>query len=82
MQYKPVVYSNSVQSMLAIIRAMGTLGIDFEDPTRQVTLRTFNPTMISESYGKLIKEILGSYGKFWEVTVSFGKLRELTVSYG
>ena len=69
MQYKPVVYSNSVQSMLAIIRAMGTLGIDFEDPTRQVTFCTFNPAVISERYGKLIKEIMVSFGK---LQVSYG----------
>ena len=36
-QYKPVVYSNTIQSMLAIIRAMGTLNIEFTNPERQVS---------------------------------------------
>ena len=36
-QYKPVVYSNTIQSMLAIIRAMGTLNIEFANPERQVS---------------------------------------------
>ena len=35
-QYKPVVYSNTIQSMLAIIRALGTLSIEFSVPDRQV----------------------------------------------
>jgi len=33
-QYKPVVYSNAVQSMVAILRAMGHLQIDFSNPDR------------------------------------------------
>ena len=36
-QYKPVVYSNTIQSLVAIIRAMGTLHIDFGDPDREVS---------------------------------------------
>lgn len=36
-QYKVVVYSNTIQSIMAIIRAMGRLKIDFGDPTRAVS---------------------------------------------
>ena len=36
-QYKQVVYSNTIQSMIAIIRAMGTLKIDFGHPDRAVS---------------------------------------------
>ena len=35
-QYKPVVYSNTIQSLVAIIRAMGTLNITFGDADREV----------------------------------------------
>lgn len=35
-QYKAVVYSNTIQSIIAIIRAMGRLKIDFADATRAV----------------------------------------------
>lgn len=35
-QYKPVVYSNTIQSLVAIIRAMGTLNIAFADAEREV----------------------------------------------
>lgn len=36
-QYKAVVYSNTIQSIIAIIRAMGRLKIDFADATRAVS---------------------------------------------
>lgn len=35
-QYKVVVYSNTIQSIIAIIRAMGRLKVDFGDPARAV----------------------------------------------
>ena len=38
LQYKPVVYSNTIQSMIAIIRAMGQLKIDFGARERAVSL--------------------------------------------
>lgn len=34
-QYKPVVYSNTVQSLVAILRAMGNLSIPFGDSARE-----------------------------------------------
>ena len=40
-QYKPVVFSNTIQSMQAIIRAMGTLKIDYGHPDRAVCLIFF-----------------------------------------
>jgi hypothetical protein len=36
-QYRPVVYSNTIQSLMAIIRAMGQLRIDFAEPGRAVS---------------------------------------------
>ena len=36
-QYKAVVYSNTIQSIIAIIRAMGRLKIDFADSARAVS---------------------------------------------
>ena len=39
-QYKPVVYSNAVQSMVAILKAMGHLQIDFSNPDRAVSMDT------------------------------------------
>lgn len=37
LQYQPVVFSNTIQSLMAIIRAMGQLRIDFRDPQRAVS---------------------------------------------
>uniref|UniRef100_A0A8C6USG7 Guanine nucleotide-binding protein G(i) subunit alpha-2 n=1 Tax=Neogobius melanostomus TaxID=47308 RepID=A0A8C6USG7_9GOBI len=34
-QYRAVVYSNTIQSIMAIVRAMGSLKIDYSDPARQ-----------------------------------------------
>lgn len=34
-QYKPVVYSNTIQSMVAILRAMPNLGINFSNNERE-----------------------------------------------
>lgn len=40
-QYKPVVYSNTIQSLAAIVRAMDTLGLEYGDKERKVsTTRT------------------------------------------
>ena len=35
-QYRPVVYSNTVQSLAAIIRGMDSIGINFHNPSRRV----------------------------------------------
>lgn len=40
-QYRPVVYSNTIQSLMAIIRAMGQLKIDFADSSRAVCINSF-----------------------------------------
>lgn len=37
-KYTPVVYSNAIQSLMAIIRAMGTLRIDFADSSKAVSI--------------------------------------------
>jgi guanine nucleotide-binding protein G(i) subunit alpha len=43
--YRPVVYSNTIQSLLAIISAMSKLRIDFADRSRLVSL-TMMPQFI------------------------------------
>jgi guanine nucleotide-binding protein G(o) subunit alpha len=39
-QYKPVVYSNTIQSLAAIVRAMDTLGLEYGDKERKVSVST------------------------------------------
>ena len=36
LEYKSVIYGNVLQAVLAIIRAMSTLGIDYAEPSRAV----------------------------------------------
>ena len=36
-QYRPVVYSNTIQSLVAILRAMPNLGISFGNNEREVS---------------------------------------------
>ena len=38
--YKPVIYSNAIQSLMAIIKAMQQLSIDFGDTERSVTVNS------------------------------------------
>uniref|UniRef100_A0A8C2SNV9 G protein subunit alpha o1 n=1 Tax=Coturnix japonica TaxID=93934 RepID=A0A8C2SNV9_COTJA len=45
-QYKPVVYSNTIQSLAAIVRAMDTLGIEYGDKERRDT-EPFSPELLS-----------------------------------
>jgi guanine nucleotide-binding protein G(o) subunit alpha len=37
-QYRPVVYSNTIQSLVAILRAMPNLGVAFVSEDREVKL--------------------------------------------
>lgn len=41
-QFKPVVYSNTIQSLATILRAMETLGIEYADKDRTVCIHTFS----------------------------------------
>lgn len=45
-QYKPVVYSNTIQSLVAIIRAMGALHIQFADSEREVPVELWIYTLL------------------------------------
>lgn len=44
-QYKAVVYSNTIQSIMAIIKAMGNLQIDFGDSSRAVSALLLPPCL-------------------------------------
>ena len=71
-QYRPVVYSNTIQSLMAIIRAMGQLRINFADSTRAVvsllSLTNQHQLAISLAAGK------DTNGKFSPQVVELQKL--------
>lgn len=54
-QYKPVVYSNTIQSLMTIIRAMGQLNIDFENPIS--TVRTLFVFFIFEIRSAIYRSV-------------------------
>ena len=44
-QYRPVVYSNTIQSLVAILRAMPNLGIGFSTNEREVSFLSISSTL-------------------------------------
>ena len=42
-QYRPVVFSNTIQSLVAILRAMPNLGVAFADEEREVREKIKSP---------------------------------------
>jgi guanine nucleotide-binding protein G(i) subunit alpha len=48
LKYKPVVYSNTIQSLLAIIKAMGRLKLDFEERARVADAKTFLTEVVNQ----------------------------------
>uniref|UniRef100_A0A915DYU3 Uncharacterized protein n=1 Tax=Ditylenchus dipsaci TaxID=166011 RepID=A0A915DYU3_9BILA len=59
--YRPVVYSNTIQSMMAIIRAMGQLKVTFRNPTRSEDARQFFLLVQSTDEGELPPELASEY---------------------
>lgn len=45
-QYRPVVYSNTIQSLVAILRAMPNLNIQYGNNEREVSVSVFSYTLI------------------------------------
>lgn len=78
-QYRRVVYSNTIQSLMAIIRAMGHLKIDFADPSKTEIARQFFTYASAAEEGILIPEIVLLMKKLWAdagVQQSFSRSRE------
>jgi len=78
-QYKPVVYSNTIQSMQAIIRAMGTLKVDYGNPDRAEDARQLFALAMSVDDGELTHELVGIMKRLWGdegVQLCFGRSRE------
>lgn len=63
--YRPVVYSNTIQSMLAIIRAMGQLKISFKNPGGGEDARQFFLLAQSTEEGELPPELAAVMKRLW-----------------
>lgn len=78
-QYRPVVYSNTIQSLMAIIRAMGTLRIDFGNSQNVEAARQFFTFASAIEEGELTPELVSLMKKLWSdlgVQECFGRSRE------
>ncbi|XP_015276890.1 PREDICTED: guanine nucleotide-binding protein G(o) subunit alpha isoform X4 [Gekko japonicus] len=67
-QYKPVVYSNTIQSLAAIVRAMDTLGIEYGDKERRDDAGLLFLTAISLHAGHMTTEmssLLSAMMRLW-----------------
>lgn len=78
-QYRPVVYSNTIQSLMAIIRAMGQLRIDFADPSKTDIARQFFTYASAAEEGDLTLELVSLMKRLWAdhgVQQCFARSRE------
>jgi guanine nucleotide-binding protein G(o) subunit alpha len=79
-QYKPVVYSNTIQSLVAIIRAMGTLNIAFGDPDKESDAKMVLDVIARmEDTEPFSEELLAAMKRLWAdsgVQECFGRSNE------
>ncbi|EDO49692.1 predicted protein [Nematostella vectensis] len=78
-QYKQVVYSNTIQSMIAIIRAMGTLKIEFGHPDRADDAREMFALAGSMEDVKFTAELISIMKRLWSdsgIQACFARSRE------
>lgn len=67
---KPVVYSNCIHCMLAILRAMFHLQIEYENPERMVGFTNSNWMIISHGKRGLIR-LASPVGKLYPFGIDF-----------
>lgn len=66
-QFKPVVYSNTIQSLVAIIRAMTTLHIEFGDSEREADAKLILDVISRmEDTEPFTEEILAAMKRLWQ----------------
>ncbi|KAM3872017.1 guanine nucleotide-binding protein G(i) subunit alpha-3-like isoform 2-T2 [Diretmus argenteus] len=78
-QYKVVVYSNTIQSIIAIIRAMGRFKIEFGDAARADDARQLFALAGSAEEGVISAELTGVIRRLWAddgVQACFSRSRE------
>ena len=65
-QYRPVVYSNTIQSLVAILRAMPNLGIAFPDEDREGDAKmVMDVVSRMEDTEPFSEELLGGMKRLW-----------------
>uniref|UniRef100_A0A8C6U0V6 Guanine nucleotide binding protein (G protein), alpha inhibiting activity polypeptide 2a n=1 Tax=Neogobius melanostomus TaxID=47308 RepID=A0A8C6U0V6_9GOBI len=83
-QYKAVVYSNTIQSIVTILKAMDNLKISFEDPGRADDARQlFSLSSTAEEQGAMPDELANVIKRLWAdggVQSCFTRAREYQVN--
>uniref|UniRef100_A0A914MEY3 Guanine nucleotide-binding protein G(I) subunit alpha n=2 Tax=Meloidogyne incognita TaxID=6306 RepID=A0A914MEY3_MELIC len=77
--YRPVVYSNTIQSLVAIVKAMGRLGIEFANPSRKADVESFYHLAETSEDGGLPPDLAAVMKRLWEdasVQECFARSRE------
>ncbi|EZA51950.1 Guanine nucleotide-binding protein G(o) subunit alpha, partial [Ooceraea biroi] len=79
-QYRPVVYSNTIQSLVAILRAMPNLGISFSTNERETDAKmVFDVIQRMEDTEPFSEELLAAMKRLWSdngVQECFGRSNE------
>uniref|UniRef100_A0A1A8UM50 Guanine nucleotide-binding protein G(o) subunit alpha n=5 Tax=Cyprinodontiformes TaxID=28738 RepID=A0A1A8UM50_NOTFU len=79
-QYKPVVYSNTIQSLAAIVRAMDTLGLEYGDKERKADAKMVCDVVSRmEDTEPYSAELLGAMMRLWAdsgIQECFSRARE------
>ncbi|XP_041058570.1 guanine nucleotide-binding protein G(t) subunit alpha-3-like [Carcharodon carcharias] len=65
MEFKTIIYSNILQSMLAIVRAMSLLGISYQDPARKADAQHLFNLADSVEEGSLPTELVEIIDRLW-----------------
>ncbi|KAI6226398.1 Guanine nucleotide-binding proteinG(I) subunit alpha [Aphelenchoides fujianensis] len=63
--YKPVVYQNTIQSMMAILKAMGSLHIEFDSPLRKQDAHVLVTALQTMNEGEISPEIIVLMKRLW-----------------
>ncbi|XP_014814888.1 PREDICTED: guanine nucleotide-binding protein G(t) subunit alpha-1-like [Calidris pugnax] len=66
LEFIAIIYSNTLQSMLAIVRAMGTLNIQYGDTARQDDARKLLHLSDTIEEGTMPKEMSDIIGRLWK----------------
>ncbi|KAG8187785.1 hypothetical protein JTE90_025823 [Oedothorax gibbosus] len=79
LQYRPVVHSNTIQSLMAIIKGMGQLKIDFADHQRKEDSRQLFTIAGASQDGELNPEMAAIMKRLWQdrgLQLCFSRSRE------
>lgn len=79
LQYRPVVHNNTIQSLMAIIKAMGQIKIEFADPSRKEDARQLFTIAGASQDSEINPELASIMKRLWQdrgLQLCFSRSRE------